>query len=130
MTHQYYHKEYLLYCLDTQTQTTHCRLTVYMKGTKVLTLGARAVAGAWCMASCLGHNNNYGHECRRPSYLSQASCVIVSRPVYSSAGLGYISPPRCAERAKHGRGIDIIDTYVSIISKVEVSQCSLCILAF
>ena len=29
---------------------------------------------------------------RRPSYLSQASCVIVSRPVYSSAGLGYISP--------------------------------------
>ena len=26
------------------------------------------------------------------SYLSQASCVIVGRPVYSSAGLGYISP--------------------------------------
>ena len=25
-------------------------------------------------------------------YLSQASCVIVSRPVYSSAGLRYISP--------------------------------------
>ena len=29
-----------------------------MKGTKVQILGARAVAGAWCMAGCLGHNNN------------------------------------------------------------------------
>ena len=27
--------------------------TVQMKGTKVQTLGARAVAGAWCMAGCL-----------------------------------------------------------------------------
>ena len=27
-----------------------------MKGTKVQTLGVRAVAGAWCMAGCLGHN--------------------------------------------------------------------------
>ena len=33
-----------------------------MKGTKVQTLGARAVAGAWCMAGCLGHNY-YGHGC-------------------------------------------------------------------
>ena len=29
---------------------------IIMKGTKVQTLGARAVAGAWCMAGCLGHN--------------------------------------------------------------------------
>ena len=34
-----------------------------MKGTKVQTLGARAVAGAWCMAGCLGHNYYYGHGC-------------------------------------------------------------------
>ena len=34
-----------------------------MKGTKVQTLGARAVAGAWCMAGCLGHNYYYGHRC-------------------------------------------------------------------
>ena len=34
-----------------------------MKGTKVQTLGVRAVAGAWCMAGWLGHNNNYGHGC-------------------------------------------------------------------
>ena len=39
-----------------------------MKGTKVQTLGVRAVAGVcmvhgWCMAGCLGHKNNYGHGC-------------------------------------------------------------------
>ena len=34
-----------------------------MKGTKVQTLGARAVAGAWCMTGCLGHNYYYGHGC-------------------------------------------------------------------
>ena len=31
-----------------------------MKGTKVQTLGTCAVAGAWCVAGCFGHNNNYG----------------------------------------------------------------------
>ena len=35
------------------------KITKIMKGTKVQTLGARAVAGAWYMAGCLGHNNNY-----------------------------------------------------------------------
>ena len=38
-------------------------LMYIMKGTKVQTLGARAVAGICmvhrCMAGCLGHNNNY-----------------------------------------------------------------------
>ena len=34
-----------------------------MKGTKVQTLGARAVAGAWCMAGCLDPGHNYGHGC-------------------------------------------------------------------
>ena len=38
------------------------RVTCIMKGTKVQTLGARAVAGAWCMAGWLGHNY-YGHVC-------------------------------------------------------------------
>ena len=33
---------------------------IIMKGTTVQTLGARAVAGAWCMmAGCLGHNYYY-----------------------------------------------------------------------
>ena len=41
--------------------------TGIMKGTKVQTLGVRAVAGVcmvhgWCMAGCLGHKN-YGHGC-------------------------------------------------------------------
>ena len=36
---------------------------IIMKGTKVQTLGARAIAGAWCMADCLGHNY-YGHGYR------------------------------------------------------------------
>ena len=82
------------------------------------TLGARAVAGAWCMArlvawaiiiimamgpgaiiniyACAPLIDGLGLETQTAStsYLShvQASCVIVSRPVYSSAGLGYISP--------------------------------------
>ena len=30
-------------------------LPISMKGTKVQALGARAVAGAWCMAVCLGY---------------------------------------------------------------------------
>ena len=34
---------------------------VELKGIKVQTLGARALAGAWCMAGCLGHNY-YGHR--------------------------------------------------------------------
>ena len=38
-------------------------MTTKMKGTEVQTLGARAVAGAWCMAGCLGHNYYYGHGC-------------------------------------------------------------------
>ena len=36
----------------------HC----IMKGTKVQTLGGRAVAGAWCMAGCLGVRAP-GHGC-------------------------------------------------------------------
>ena len=36
--------------------TKQTALTILMKGTKVQTLGAHAVAGAWCMADCLGHN--------------------------------------------------------------------------
>ena len=45
-----------------------------MKGTKVQTLGTRAVAGAWCMAGCLGHNNNiitrstHAHHASRQMY--------------------------------------------------------------
>ena len=39
----------------TVTLAAHARRGL-MKGTKVQTLGARAVAGAWCMAGCLGHN--------------------------------------------------------------------------
>ena len=35
-------------------------ITIIMKGTTVQTFGARAVAGAWCMAGCLGHNYYYG----------------------------------------------------------------------
>ena len=45
----------------TVRNTNSCR----MKGTKVQTLGARAVAGAWCMAGrliILG-NNYYDHGC-------------------------------------------------------------------
>ena len=75
-----------------------------MKGTKVQTLGGRAVAGAWLVAwaimamgaiTCAPLIDGLGLETQTAStssYLSQASCVIVSRPVYSSAGLGYISP--------------------------------------
>ena len=71
-----------------------------MKGTKVQTLGGRAVAGAWLVAwaiMAMGATliDGLGLETQTAStssYLSQASCVIVSRPVYSSAGLGYISP--------------------------------------
>ena len=53
-------------CTDRRTdRTTTVTLAAHarrglMKGTKVQTLGARAVAGAWCMAGCLGHNY-YGH---------------------------------------------------------------------
>ena len=35
-----------------------CNINFSKKGTKEQTLGARAVAGAWCMAGCFGHNNN------------------------------------------------------------------------
>ena len=38
-------------------------IIIIMKGNKVQTLGARAVAGACCMAGCLGHNYYYGHGC-------------------------------------------------------------------
>ena len=73
-----------------------------MKGTKVQTLGGRAVvAGAWLVAwaimamGAIISTHGLGLETQTAStssYLSQASCVIVIRPVYSSAGLGYISP--------------------------------------
>ena len=35
---------------------------IIVKGTKVQTLGGRAVAGAWCMAGCLGARAS-GHGC-------------------------------------------------------------------
>ena len=78
-----------------------------MKGTKVLTLGAPLIDGM-------------GHTTQSTSH-RLASCVIVSR--FRTAldldtdPLSNFIRPRCAERAKRGRGI-------------PVSQCSLCILAF
>ena len=38
------------------TLETEGIIVIIMKGTKVQTLGAREVAGALCMAGCLGHN--------------------------------------------------------------------------
>ena len=80
---------------------------IIMKGTKVQTLGGHAVVGAWLqlvawammvmvlIRICAQLIDGLGLETQTAStssYLSQASWVIVGRPVYSSAGLGYISP--------------------------------------
>ena len=49
-----------------QSNTAHPRQSLFlekMKGTKVQTLGARAVASAWCMAGRLILGNNYDHGC-------------------------------------------------------------------
>ena len=93
------------------------------------TLGARAVAGAWCMAGWLidyyDHGCNYTHgagsrNADRPSYLSQASCVIVSG--FTAAldldtyPLRNLIRPRYAERAKPGRGKPVLIMHIGFLA--------------
>ena len=107
------------------------------------TLGARAVAGAWCTAGrliALG-NNYYDHGCNyiyacAPlidglglatqtvlaiyMYLSQASCVIVSGFTAALDLVTYplrnLIRPRCAERAKPGRGKPVLIMHIGFLA--------------
>ena len=57
---------------------------------------------------------------RRPSYLSQASCAIVSG--FTAAldldtyPLRNVIRPRCAERAKHGRGKPVLIMHIGFLA--------------
>ena len=101
-----------------------------MKGTKVQTLGA--VAGAWPVASMLGcvviivkrmrtanrwaGPRNAVRDLAHASYLSQASCVIVSAFRVAldldTYPLRNLIHPRFAERAKPGRGKPVLIMHI------------------
>ena len=56
---------------------------------------------------------------RRPSYLSQASCVLVSRPAALDLDiypLRNLIRPRCAERTKPGRGKPVLIMHIGLFS--------------
>ena len=114
----------LLYADFTVTLAAHARRGLMSKvGDRCI----RAVAGAWCMAGCLGHNYGHGWASqrgphRRPSYLSQASCMIVSGftaaldlDTYPLIISNFIHP-RCAIRAKPGRGKPVLIMHIGFFA--------------